>query len=173
MGDFCAHFFRNSHCSFPQSVISCTSAAPLPSYCLPRLSFPPKHIGVDMSAKWEKSAKKWRKILSAIHIATLTYQNSNKTTFYCASSVQALHLTAFSQNVVWRNALLTRARTRAFPGILHKKPSQPSHHRSQTCKFRFLNTPVIFPSISPLKFAEKGNFQRTLLKNVRKPLVYH
>ena len=144
-----------------------------PCFFSPSISCPPINTWEAKHPKWEKSAKKWRKILSAIHIATLTYQNSNKTTFYCASSGRALHLTAFSQNVVWRNALLTRARTRAFPGILHKKPSQPSHHRSQTCKFRFLNTPVIFPSILPPKWAEKGNFHRTLLKNVRKLLVYH
>gem|GEM_PF-3281972 len=54
--------------------------------------------------------------------------------------------------------MLTRARTRAFPGILNKKPSQPSHSLFKISDFRLCNTPFIFLPILPQKGDKKATF---------------
>ena len=59
MGDFCALFPRNPH--FWKSLPYFDFPLLFSSSGMLHQLMPSTHIGVDMSPKWEKTAKKWRK----------------------------------------------------------------------------------------------------------------
>ena len=69
---------------------------------------------------------------------------------------------------VFPKPMLTRARTRAFPGILNKKPSQPSHCLFKISDFRLCNTPFIILPILPPKMATKRLLSSNSIKKCPK-----
>ena len=172
MGDFCVLFPRNPHFwkSLPTLLFSATSSI---GGMLHQL-MPSTHIGVDMSPKWEKSARKWRKNFEYPSYCKvyLTEQRDKSLLSDITSSIHSSN-SFLPRERVLPKPMLTRARTRAFPGILNKKPSQPSHSLFKISDFRLCNTPFIFLPILPPKRRQKGKFQHTLLKSVRKLLIYH
>ena len=170
MGDFCALFPRNPH--FWKSLPYFDFPLLFSSSGMLHQLMPSTHIGVDMSPKWEKTAKKWRKNFeySSYWKVYLTEQRDKALLSDITNSIRSSK-SFLPRKRVFPKPMLTRARTRAFPGILNKKPSQPSHSLFKISDFRLCNTPFIFLPILPPKRRQKGYFHRTLLKSVRKTVI--